>query len=89
MLADQSSAGRPQAGDAEVVQCPRWDSRIVNVHALFHGFAQTETLPPLIRTQNPAVNIFGEYNRGADSVYWSGCRFGNSITMQLLLENKF
>jgi len=59
VLADQSSAGRPQAGDAEVVQCVPGQSRIVNVHALFRGFAQTETLPPLIRTQNPAVKIFG------------------------------
>ena len=59
MLADQSSAGRPQAGDAEVVQCAFHESEIANVHALFRGFAQTVSLPPLIRTQNLAVNIFG------------------------------
>jgi hypothetical protein len=59
VLADQSSAGRPQAGDAEVVQCAFHESEIANVHALFRGFAQTVSLPPLIRTQNPAVNIFG------------------------------
>jgi hypothetical protein len=68
VLADQSSAGRPQAGDAEVVQCAFHESEIANVHALFRGFAQTVSLPPLIRTQNPAVNIFAEYSRGADSV---------------------
>ena len=66
MLLDQWSAGHPQAGDAEVVQCVRWDSRITNVHALFRGFAQTVSLRPLIRMQNPAVNIFGEHNRDAD-----------------------
>jgi formate-dependent nitrite reductase cytochrome c552 subunit len=77
VLADQSSAGRPQAGDAEVVQ--RWKDRlrIVNVHALFSGFAQTVSLRPLIRTQNPAVNIFGEYNRGANSVCCIEYRFWN------------
>jgi hypothetical protein len=68
VLADQSSAGRPQAGDAEVVQCAFHESEIANVHALFRGFAQTVSLPPLIRTQNLAVNIFAEYSRGADSV---------------------
>ncbi len=77
MLADQSSAGRPQAGDAEVVQRRKVRLRIVNVHALFRGFAQTVSLRPLIRTQNPAVKIFGEYNRGADSAFCVGCRFGN------------
>jgi hypothetical protein len=64
---NQWSAGRPQAGDAEVVQCLQTESRIVNAHALICGFAQVETRRPLIRTQNPAVKIFGEYNRGADS----------------------
>jgi hypothetical protein len=55
---NQSSAGCPQAGDAKVVQRVPGQSQIVNVHALFSGFAQIDSLRPLTRTQNPAVNIF-------------------------------
>ena len=89
MLADQSSAGRPQAGDAEVVQCRKVRLRIVNVHALFGGFAQLGSLCPLIRTQNLLVKIFGEYNHGADSACFAGCRFGNLNYNAASLEKKF
>ena len=77
MLVDQSSAGRPQAGDAEVVQQVPGQSQIVNVHAVIRGFAQAASLRPLTRTQNPVVKIFGEYNRGAESGDCVGSRFGN------------
>jgi hypothetical protein len=77
VLADQPSAGRPQAGDAEVVQRAPGQSQIASVHAVIRGFAQAASLRPLIRTQNPAVKIFGEDNRGADTVDRVGNRFGN------------
>ena len=66
MLADQSSAGRPQAGDADVVQRSKSPSQIASVHARFRGFAHANTGRPPTRMQNPAVQIFGEYKCGAE-----------------------
>jgi hypothetical protein len=59
VLADQGSAGRPQAGDAEVVQRISRQSQIANVHAEIRGFAQMHSLQKVIRTQNLAVKNSG------------------------------
>ena len=64
MLADQSSAGRPQAGDADVVQRIRAELQIASVHALFRGFAHADARRLSTCTQNPTVQIFGQYNCG-------------------------
>jgi len=56
---DQSSAGRPQPGDAEIVQGGQAGSGIYNVHAEFRGFALAWDLATLTPMQNQAVNIFG------------------------------
>jgi hypothetical protein len=36
----QSSAGRPQAGDAKIVQWVSRISKVVNVHAVFSAFPE-------------------------------------------------
>ena len=82
MLADQSSAGRPQAGDADVVQRSDSRSQIASVHALFRGFAHADVHHPPRRTQNSAVQIVGKYKRGALTASCGTDRLPISITMQ-------
>ena len=82
MLADQGSAGHPQAGDAEVVQRISRQSQIANVHAVIRGFAQAHSLQEVIRTQNLAVKNSGEYNWGAGSGFAKRVVSAISITMQ-------
>ena len=90
MLADQGSAGRPQAGDAEVVQRISRQSQIVSVHAVILGFTQVHPLQEAIRTQNLVVKNSGEYNWGAGSGFCKACRFGNlNYNARLFLRRNF
>jgi hypothetical protein len=89
VLADQGSAGRPQAGDAEVVQRISGKSQIANVHAVILGFTQVHPLHEAICTQNTAVKNSGEYNWGAALALQSMPFRQSQLQCKTLLEKKF